>query len=125
MVRGDNNKKRIWDFTTAFKVSNNLILQEQHGTNPKLEGPLHVDTIFYLPFPGSYYKAKEYNGRHHLAKPTLSGLLMFVETVGVDIIFRCGAHIVSLTAQKKYDSDRPRVEFTFSEIKNNHTIMDA
>ncbi len=117
LVRTDLNKKRIWDFTSRFKVANHLSLVEQHGTNPQFEGPLHVEVVFYLTFPGSNYKAREYNGRYHLAKPTISGLLVFIETVGSDIIFKSSAHIASINIQKLYDSDRPRVEFTLNQIR--------
>ena len=117
MVRSDMNKKRIWDFTTAFRVNNHLSLQKQHGEHDRLEGPLHVECTFYLPFQGSYYKTHQYHGKYHLTRPHLSGLLIFVETVGVDIIFNSSSHIASADAKKIYYSDRPRVEFKLWEVK--------
>ena|SRR5882724_1223602 len=117
LVRNDMNKKRMWDFIMQFKVSNHISLQHQHGEYDKLEGPLHLDCTFYLPFHGSTVKGKEYKNRYHLAKPYLSGLLILVESVGVDIIFRSSANIASIDTKKLYDSDKPRVEFKLFEIK--------
>ncbi|MGJ0429613.1 hypothetical protein [Methylobacter sp.] len=111
------DKKRIWDFITSFRINSHISLQHQHGEYEKLEGPLHLECTFYLPFFGSDLKAKHYKHRYHMAKPYLSGLLVLVETVGVDIIFRSTANIVSVNLEKLYDNDRPRVEFKLFEIK--------
>ena len=111
------DKKRIWDFITAFRLTNHISLQHQHGEFDKLEGPLHLESIFYLPFQGSTIKSKQYKNRYHLTKPYLSGLLILVEAVGVDIIFRSTSNIVSVETKKLYDSERPRVEFRLFEIR--------
>ena len=113
------DKKRIWDFTTSFRINNHISLQHQHGNFDKLEGPLHLECTFYLPFPGSDIKGKQYKNRYHLTKPYLSGLLILVETVGVDIIFRSTSNISSVATKKLYDNERPRVEFRLFEIKAN------
>lgn len=111
------DKKRIWDFTTSFRINNHISLQHQHGEYEKLEGPLHLECTFFLPFPGSDIKGKQYKNRFHMTKPYFSGLLILVETVGIDIIFRSTANIVSMKLSKLYDNDRPRVEFRLFEIK--------
>ncbi len=111
------DKKRIWDFTTSFRINSNISLQHQHGEHDKLEGPLHLECTFYLPFPGSDVKGRQYKNRYHMAKPYLSGLLILIETVGVDIIFRSTANIASVSLNKLYDNDKPRVEFRLFEIK--------
>ena len=111
------DKKRIWDYINTFRINNHISLQHQHGNAKKLAGPLHLECIFYLPFPGTDTKGKIYKNRYHLTKPYLSGLLLLVEAIGVDIIYRSTAHIASVQTKKLYDNDNPRVEFRLFEIK--------
>lgn len=114
-VRSDLNKKRMWDMTSSFKVKSYLTLLEQHAGRQLLEGPLHLDCTFYLKFKGSLLKGKEYHHRPHMTRPYLSGLLILLEAVGIDVIFKSASSIVSMDTRKYYDTERPRVEFKLLE----------
>lgn len=116
-VRSDMNKKRIWDLTSKFKVNSRVSLLDQHGDRELLEGPLHMDCTFYLKFRGSIAKSKEFQDLPHLCRPYLSGLLLLLEAVGVDIIFKSASSIMSIDTRKYYDSENPRVEFMLFETK--------
>lgn len=118
-TRADMNRKRMWDLTTAFKVRSHLSLVEQHAGRELLLGPLHLDCTFFIKFKGSLQKQKEYNQRPHMCRPYLSALLLLLESVGVDVIFKSAANIISINTQKYYDSEKPRVEFTLIETQKD------
>ncbi len=118
-VRSDMNKKRMWDLTSKFKVNSRVSLLDQHAGRDLLEGPLHLDCTFYLKFRGSITKSKDFQYLPHMCRPYLSGLLVLLEAVGVDVIFKSASFIMSIDARKYYDSESPRVEFMLFETKKD------
>ncbi len=118
-VRNDLNKKRQWDLTAAFKVKTHLSLLEQHAGRELLEGPLHLDCTFYLKYRGPVAIRREVQQEAHMARPYLSALLLLLEAVGVDTIFKSAAAIVSIDTRKYYDSEYPRVEFKLFETQKD------
>ena len=116
--RMDMDKKRIWDATTAFRAKSAIQLEKQHGSKPKFDGPLHIDCIFFLEYPGAKNIAKKVSGQYHLIKPYMSVLMYFLEHVGIGILFAEGSSISSVSSRKVYDI-RARTEFTVYEIKES------
>ena len=116
--RMDMDKKRIWDATTTFRAKSAIQLETQHGSKPKFEGPLHIDCVFFLEYPGAKYLAQKHVGNYHLIKPYMSVLMYFLEHVGIGILFTEGSSIASVTSKKVYDLNA-RTEFTIKEIKGD------
>ncbi len=116
--RMDMDKKRIWDATTSFRAKSAIQLEKQHGTKPKFEGPLHIDCVFFLEYPGAKAIGKKLIGRYHLIKPYMSVLMYFLEHVPIGILFAEGSCISSVHSKKVYDT-QARTEFTIYEIKGS------
>lgn len=114
--RMDMDKKRIWDATTTFRAKSAIQLETQHGNKPKFEGPLHIDCVFFLEFPGPKHLSHKHTGNYHLVKPYMSVLMYFLEHIGIGILFSEGSSIASVTSKKVYDLNA-RTEFTIHPIK--------
>jgi|KBSSwiStaDraftv2_1062776.scaffolds.fasta_scaffold333534_4 hypothetical protein len=114
--RMDMDKKRIWDATSTFRAKSSIQLESQHGDRPKFTGPLHVDCVFFLEYPGPRSVGRKLKGNYHLVKPYMSVLMYFLEHIGIDILFDEGSSISSVTSKKLYDT-RARTEFTVYEIR--------
>lgn len=112
-----SRKGHVWDAQAHLKEGVAELLRFQHGKQPLMNGPLHLDITFYMYLSPHFSKKKrqELLNTPHPSRPDLSNMLKFVEDVCLNIIYHDDSVIGSICASKVY-SDTPRTEFTFGEI---------
>lgn len=108
------NSPRVYDSLSHTKTFYAISLTTQHGDNPLLEGPLHVDVQFYFPI---LPKQSIPESSLYFNPPSLSGLLAFIEEVTHHIIYTSKSSIASINAQKLYSKD-PKTILTFTPLTN-------
>lgn len=108
---------RVYDPQKAAKVVPIISLASQHNDEPLLDGPLHLDIIFYMPIPLKGNRSNKYkiNGTPHCIKPDLDNLIKWIGDISCGVIYRDDALIASITSKKVYDLN-PRTEFVITTI---------
>jgi len=108
---------RTYDTQASQKNDCRANLVACRGRAEPLNGPIHMDVVFYMPIPKSLSSVKQKNldQKPHHVKPDLSNLIKFIEDCANEICFGDDATISSITARKIYD-DFPRTELTLTEI---------
>lgn len=118
LARPRMGQKRVYDPQKNLKLVASIEINLQHADAPMLEGPLHLDVIFYMKAPeGISIKRREaMHGLSHIFRPDTDNLVKFIGDVCSGIIFHDDCSIAKITAQKKYDA-YPRTEFTITCMK--------
>lgn len=109
--------KKVWDSQKKLKFDWALQIEAQFPKKKKLEGPLSLHIIFYMPIPPSWsiIKKQEILGQYHIFKPDTSNMIKFVEDCCQGVIFRDDCQIAVENCMKIYDTS-PRTEFTLTEL---------
>ncbi len=105
-------RQRFWGTSHLQKIKAQTYIEQQFPLSKPLDVPIHLDIIFYLPYPNTQ-KAREagkVHGNYHFTRPDLLNMIMFVEAVCQGIIFVDDSKVASVAAAKVYD-DNPRTEF--------------
>lgn len=116
--------RRVYNPMRNHMLVLSITLQSQHNNNPIFEGPIHLDVIFYMPYPSKLTKAqqKHIEGSYHFTRSDLDNMIKFVADVCNGIMYKDDAIIASISAKKVY-SDNPRTEFSFqSLLESNNGI---
>lgn len=114
LARPRMSPSHVWDAQKHSKLHCRSQLENQQGTLPVIEKPIHIDFIFYMPLR-DYRKKKNELGSYHCIKPDLSNLVKFVEDIANGIVFKDDCQIASFTAKKIYDSV-PRTVFIVTQL---------
>jgi Holliday junction resolvase RusA-like endonuclease len=107
------NGNRLYDTDAKERVSFALYLEHQHNEEPLFLKPVHLDVIFYMPYP----RVKKQREKHiyHTNLPHLENLYKFLVQSLKDVVIPDDRVICSLSAKKVYDNE-PRTEFIITEV---------
>lgn len=112
-----DDARRTWDAITDFRLKIGIDLRNQHASPSMFKGPIHVICNFYLLYPKDVSHDKRVNNSHHTRRPTMSCLIYFLERIATGIIFGNCVIISSLTCNKIFTLDNPRVELEIYSLK--------
>jgi Holliday junction resolvase RusA-like endonuclease len=104
---------RYYDAHTKDKVSFGLYLAQQHNEEPFFDNPVHIDIVFYMPYPKS--SKDQPASTYHSTTPYIDNLWRFFVDAIKDVIVRDDRVICSFSAKKVYDRE-PRTEIVITEV---------
>ena len=98
-ARIGHGSRHMFDSQKQDKRIYAIHIQNQHGLDPILSGPLHLDITFFMKMP-KLSPSAQLNKRHqyHFYKPDLSNLLKWVEDVATKVIYNDDCQIAIITA---------------------------
>lgn len=111
------DKRRTWDSVAALKGHIHVDLERQHGVTNMFKGPIHIVCNFYLLYPKDIPHVRRFDNRYHIRRPTMSCLIYFLERIATGIIFGNCVTIASMTCNKIFTLDNPRVELEVYSLK--------
>ena len=108
----------LYDKQRDLKIYQRLLLEQQHGQDKPLKGPLAFYVTFYMQIPKSYSAKKQraLEGKYHCSKPDNDNLQKFIEDLVKNLIIEDDSQIAVTSARKIYSSN-PRTVFSFVELK--------
>lgn len=112
-VTHSSPSSRFYDSQTRDKVSFGLYLAQQHNDEPFFDNPIHLDVVFYMPFPK--LTKDQPTSIYHSATPYMNNLWRYFVDAIKDILIRDDRVICSFSAKKVYDKD-PRTELVITEV---------
>jgi len=115
--RFSSRSRRVYNPMRHEMLILSITLQSQHNNQPLFEGPIHLDVIFFMPYPSKLTKAqrKDIEGSYHFTRCDLDNMVKFLADIGNGILYKDDAIISSISAKKVY-SDNPRTEFSFQSL---------
>ena len=102
----------------VFKAAVQMALQENHGNNPPLDGPLHLAVEFFLPRPKSLiWKSRPMPQLPHATRPDIDNLLKSVMDAMKGMAWRDDTQVSEVVASKYIcgGDDRPHVRIFIRE----------
>lgn len=114
--RANLSSRRFYNSQQNVMLSASIYLQSQHNVHKFYEGPLHLEVVFYFPYPKSFPKYKREELTYKETRCDLDNLIKFVCDISQGVLFHDDAIIASISAKKVYDKD-PRTEFTIQSAK--------
>ncbi len=114
------NSRHMFDSQKNAKLICGIQIQNQHGTDPVIFGPVWLDITFFLKMPRLSDKAKLAKRlQYHYYKPDLSNLIKMCEDICTKVIYNDDCQIAIITARKVYH-ERPRTEFYIHEVSKKY-----
>lgn len=111
--------KVFFDKQKQEKLIYSIYLQQQHNDEPVFTKPCTIDMTFYMTIPDLFHKKLKKTPTviiYHTSKPDIDNLAKFVlDTISKGILLSDDKIVYSISAKKLYD-ERPRTEFTITEI---------
>jgi Holliday junction resolvase RusA-like endonuclease len=120
LARARFGQRRVWDSQSELKICRGIELQRQYTFKTPLSGPLHLEVRFYFEPAKRISRKKiiEKNKNYHAIRPDTDNLIKFICDISNGILFRDDCLVASIKAEKLYDNDRARTEFTLTELVN-------
>jgi Holliday junction resolvase RusA-like endonuclease len=112
--RTTRSPNRCYDNDAKERISFGLYLNQQHNEEPFFNKPLHLDVIFYMPFPKLIKNRDKSN--YHSNIPHLDNLYKFLLHAMKDVLISDDRVICSLSLKKVYDNE-PRTELIITEVE--------
>lgn len=108
---------RVYDSQKVDKLVNFLEIKRQHGKQPLIDKPVHLQITFIFEVPKSYSKKKrEFTlGKPHCFKPDLDNLIKKSLDEMIGACYTDDSIIASISARKIYGIQGKTV-FFFDEI---------
>lgn len=104
---------RLYDAQARDKVSFGLYLAQQHNDEPFFTNPIHLDVVFYMPYPKP--TKEQPTSIYHATTPYMENLLRFFIDALKDIVITDDRVICSFSVKKVYDRE-PRTEIVITEV---------
>jgi Holliday junction resolvase RusA-like endonuclease len=114
--RANHTARRFYNSQQGVMLNASIYLQSQHDDAKFFEGPVHMDVVFYFPYPKAFPKSKRNTVSYKPTRCDLDNLIKFICDVSQGVLFADDAIIASISAKKVYDED-PRTEFTIQSLK--------
>jgi len=114
--RAGRNNSRYFDTQTQEKLAYGLSMARIHGNDPKFQGPLSIDMIFY--FPISKLNRKRQGTSYHWTVPDKDNCIKHVmdSITQTGIIWTDDRQVAQGSWLALYDKN-PRVYFKISELQ--------
>lgn len=105
----------FYDPQQRLKTAMGLYFCKIHGEDPKFQGPLYVEALFFMPIPKT--KKQRYHPLYHFRRPDLDNFLKFVLDVitQTDLIWNDDAQVTEIVTKKHY-AKKPHIEITIREL---------
>jgi len=118
--RFNRSTNHIYDSQKLQKIHAGLELEQQHGDDELLKGPLAFYVTFFMPVPKKYSSRKrnEMNGTLQRSRPDLDNLVKMVLDIANNRLFSDDAQIAVISARKIY-SFLPQTVFSLVELHEN------
>lgn len=75
--RAGHANGHYYDTQTHEKLAYGLSIARTHGSDPKFNGPLSLDMVFYMPYPKT--KRKELHNHFHWTTPDKDNLIKHIK----------------------------------------------
>lgn len=115
LQRARHNGHHFYDPQQRTKVAMGLYFSNLHGKDPKFEGPLLVEALFYLPIPKE--KKERYHPLYHWRRPDLDNFVKFVldAITNTGSIWHDDCQVTELITKKHY-AKIPHIEILIREL---------
>lgn len=111
--------RRCYDSQKTQKLITGIELQNQHGEQALLKGPLLFKCTFYLPIPASISQKKRSAliNTYHTRKPDTDNLIKYILDVCQSIIYESDSIVSKIESEKVYAlAEHARTEFEFIQL---------
>lgn len=107
--------KHFYDPQQRVKIAIGLYFSRIHGNQPRFEGPLIVEALFFMPIPAK--RKDKYHPLYHFRRPDIDNFVKFVldAITQTDIIWWDDSQVTELVAKKHY-AKKPHMEITIREL---------
>lgn len=113
--RVGHNGNHFYDKQHQEKLAYGLSIARIHGNDPKFQGPLQLDMIFYMPIPKLTRNRTQ--GIYHYSTPDKDNLIkmLFDSITQTNIVWNDDRQCAIGSWQALYDK-KPRVYFKITEL---------
>lgn len=114
LARPRFSKDVVYDSQKNQRMYYRSLLAYQHDGS-KMEGPLHLNVIYFMPIPISISKVAQQKliGKIHKSRPDLDNLIKWTNDICNGILFHDDSSIARITATKVYGINT-RTEFSLT-----------